>query len=368
MKIESVELRRIHLPLEAPFRTSFGTQHDREVLLVRVRTPETDGWGECCAMSDPLYSSEYVDAAEDVLERFLIPDLLSQSEVTAARVAPLLAKYKGHRMAKAALEMAVLDAELRDVGDLLRRAPRSGPRPRPKSASRSASWTPSPSCSTRSTRVRRATAMCGSSSRSSLVGTSNPCGPSASASVTTSTAGRRQHRLRTGRRAASRQAGRLRPAAHRAAAGEEDIRRHAELASADRDTDLPRRVDRVGSSTLPTRSRSGPAAIINIKPGRVGGYLEAKKIHDVCRGQRHRRSGAAACSRPASAAPPTRPSPPCPASRCPATSRPPTGSTPTTSPTRSFSRTADSASPPGPVSASPPTHTSSRSSPRACAK
>ncbi len=28
--------------------------------------------------------------------------------------------------------------------------------------------------------------------------------------------------------------------------------------------------------------RLGAAAIINVKPGRVGGYLEAKKIHDVC--------------------------------------------------------------------------------------
>ena len=85
MRIESVELRRIHLPLVSPFRTSFGVQHDREVLLVRVRTATAEGWGECVAMSEPLYSSEYIDAAEDVLRRFLIPPLLAAERLTAAR-------------------------------------------------------------------------------------------------------------------------------------------------------------------------------------------------------------------------------------------------------------------------------------------
>ena len=114
MRIESVELRRIHLPLVSPFRTSFGVQHDREVLLVRVRTATAEGWGECVAMSDPLYSSEYLGAAQEVLRLFLIPPLLAAERLTAARVEPLLAAIKGHRMAKAALEMAVLDAETRE--------------------------------------------------------------------------------------------------------------------------------------------------------------------------------------------------------------------------------------------------------------
>lgn len=113
MKIDSIELRRIHMPLVSPFRTSFGTQTEREILMLRVRTPESEGWGECVAMSDPLYSSEYIDGVEDVLRRFLIPDLLAMDDVLAHLVAPRLRGYKGHRMAKAALEMAVLDAELR---------------------------------------------------------------------------------------------------------------------------------------------------------------------------------------------------------------------------------------------------------------
>ena len=116
MKLTGVELRRIAMPLVAPFRTSFGTQTSRDVLLLRVVTDEAEGWGECVAMSDPLYSSEYVDAAADVLTRFLVPAVAASDALDANAVAGLLAPFKGHRMAKAALEMGVLDAELRASG------------------------------------------------------------------------------------------------------------------------------------------------------------------------------------------------------------------------------------------------------------
>src|SRR5204863_9413456 len=72
MKLESVELRRISMPLVSPFRTSFGTEVTKDALLVRVHTPDAEGWGECVAMGEPLYSAEYVDSAQDVLRRFLL--------------------------------------------------------------------------------------------------------------------------------------------------------------------------------------------------------------------------------------------------------------------------------------------------------
>ncbi|SHF69851.1 O-succinylbenzoate synthase [Jatrophihabitans endophyticus] len=121
MKLVGVELRRIALPLVAPFRTSFGTQTDRDVLLVRAVTDDAEGWGECVAMADPAYSPEYVDAAADVLTRFLVPALAAAPELDAQRVGPLLARFKGHPMAKAALETALLDAELRALGRPLAR-------------------------------------------------------------------------------------------------------------------------------------------------------------------------------------------------------------------------------------------------------
>jgi len=116
MKLNAVELRRIAIPLVAPFRTSFGTQTKRDILLVRVETPEADGWGECVALSEPVYSSEYVEGAAHVIREHLVPRLFEAGSLSAARVAPVLEPVRGHRMAKAAVEAAILDAELRASG------------------------------------------------------------------------------------------------------------------------------------------------------------------------------------------------------------------------------------------------------------
>jgi O-succinylbenzoate synthase len=113
MRLEAVELRRIRMPLVAPFRTSSGTEAVRDVLLLRAITDECDGRGECCALSEPLYTSEYVDGCEQVLRHHLLPRLFAAAALTAAAVAEVLRPVHGHRMAKAAIEMAVLDAELR---------------------------------------------------------------------------------------------------------------------------------------------------------------------------------------------------------------------------------------------------------------
>jgi o-succinylbenzoate synthase len=116
VKLEGVELRRIAMPLVFPFRTSFGTQTAKDALLLRVVTSEGEGWGECVTSQHPLYSSEYTDAAVDVLRRFFVPALAAAPELRANTVAATLGQFHGHRMAKAAVEMAVLDAELRARG------------------------------------------------------------------------------------------------------------------------------------------------------------------------------------------------------------------------------------------------------------
>lgn len=119
MKIEAVELVRVAMPLVSPFRTSFGTQTSRDILLVHVKGPDADGWGECVAMNEPLYSAEYADGAQAVIERFLLPRLWEIPDVSADQVKPALAGVKGHPMAKASIEMAVLDAELCARGESL---------------------------------------------------------------------------------------------------------------------------------------------------------------------------------------------------------------------------------------------------------
>ncbi|HEX8509835.1 MAG TPA: o-succinylbenzoate synthase [Propionibacteriaceae bacterium] len=113
MRLEGVELRRVRLPLVAPFQTSFATETVRDALLIRAVSEGVEGWGECVAGMEPRYSSEYVDGAQAVITRYLGPALLAEGNLTAETVAQVLAPFTGHRMAKAALEMAVLDVQLR---------------------------------------------------------------------------------------------------------------------------------------------------------------------------------------------------------------------------------------------------------------
>ena len=116
MNIEGFELRRVAMPLVSPFRTSFGTQTARDILLVKVVTDAANGWGECVTLPDPIYSPEYTEGAVDAMKRFLIPALAASGVADAPAVGEALKKFKSHRMAKGALEMAVLDAELRAEG------------------------------------------------------------------------------------------------------------------------------------------------------------------------------------------------------------------------------------------------------------
>lgn len=113
MRIESVELRRVRLPLVVPFRTSLGLTRQRDALLVKVMTSDGEGWGECTAMTEPTYTSEYVGGAEQVMLHHLLPRLLAFPDIGSDSVAGDLGYVKGHPMAKCAIEMAVLDAELR---------------------------------------------------------------------------------------------------------------------------------------------------------------------------------------------------------------------------------------------------------------
>jgi len=110
------ELRRLRMPLVRPFRTSFGTESVREVMVIRVVTEQGEGWGESSIESEPLYLSEFHNAADYVFVEHLIPRLFAAAPFHVHDVAAILAPVKGHRMAKAALEMALLDAQLHAEG------------------------------------------------------------------------------------------------------------------------------------------------------------------------------------------------------------------------------------------------------------
>jgi O-succinylbenzoate synthase len=117
VRLRLVQLIEVRLPLVRPFRTSFGEERDKRAILVHVVADEAEGWGECVAGSGPDYSSEWIDGAWAVMERFLVPGVLAGGTIEQPDdVGRRLRGVRGHRMAKAAVEAAVLDAVLRDEG------------------------------------------------------------------------------------------------------------------------------------------------------------------------------------------------------------------------------------------------------------
>jgi len=288
MSLGAVELVRVAMPLVAPFRTSFGTETSRDVLLLRVELDGATGWGECVAGDHPYYSSEYVVAAADVLRRYLVPALRTADaaaraagrSLTPSAVAPALARIKGHRMAKAALETAVLDAWLRarttSLGDFLGATRSSVPCGVSVGIMDSVpelldavdgylaegyvriklkiepGWDVGP---VRAVRER--------------------FGDDVLLQVDANTA----YTLHD-----APQLARLDPFGLlliEQPLDEEDVRGHAELAR------LVRTPICLDESIVSARAAAdaialGACAIVNVKPGRVGGYLESRRIHDVC--------------------------------------------------------------------------------------
>jgi o-succinylbenzoate synthase len=113
MKIDSITLRELHMPLVHFFETSFGRVYRRVILLVSVDAGGVRGWGECVAGEDPFYSPEWSETAWPTIKTFLAPALLKNEVKSGRDCSALFARVRGHRMAKAGLENAVWDAEAR---------------------------------------------------------------------------------------------------------------------------------------------------------------------------------------------------------------------------------------------------------------
>ncbi|WP_235561608.1 o-succinylbenzoate synthase [Microbacterium sp. Leaf436] len=284
----SLDLLTLRLPLVSPFRTSFGVQTDRTPMLVRVEAAvgarTVIGWGECVALPRPVYSSEFLDGARQIIASEIAPALRSAQtsgiEVTAENVGDLLAPIRGHRMAKAAVEMAVLDAQLR-------------------ASDRSfASW-----LGVTATRV--------ASGVSVGIQDSVPMLLDVVGGYLAEGYRRVKLKIEPGWdvepvRAVRERFGdiplqvdantayRLGDAAHlrrldafdllliEQPLADEDLRQHSLLA---RQLQTPVCLDEsiVSAETAADAIALGASAIINVKPGRVGGYVEARRVHDVAR-------------------------------------------------------------------------------------
>lgn len=116
MKIDSIMLREIRMPLVYPFVTSFGKTTDRRILIVELQSEGLTAWGECVAGEHPFFSDEMIDTAWLITEQELAPRLVGKDVANGRAVPDLLLQVRGHRMAKAALENAVWDLEAQVKG------------------------------------------------------------------------------------------------------------------------------------------------------------------------------------------------------------------------------------------------------------
>ncbi len=114
--VRAVELRLVGLPLVRPFRTSFGESSEKVCILTRVETEEAEGWGECVADVDPGFSEEFNEGAWFVIRDFLTPALFAAGDVQPGDLERVFAGVRGNPMSKAALINAFVDAWLRAEG------------------------------------------------------------------------------------------------------------------------------------------------------------------------------------------------------------------------------------------------------------
>jgi O-succinylbenzoate synthase len=95
--------------LVAPFETSFGVEEDRACIVVAMRAGGLTGYGECVASAEPGYCYETTTTAWHILRDFLVPAVLGQE---LSDILSLIARYRrvrGNPLAKAGLEMSAWD-------------------------------------------------------------------------------------------------------------------------------------------------------------------------------------------------------------------------------------------------------------------
>jgi O-succinylbenzoate synthase len=116
MQIDHIDLRIVRLPLVRPFQTSSSHKSYLDHILVRVEAGGVVGWGECASPSDPYYCPETTETCWHLLKDFLVPAVLGREWSTIEELVGFYRPVKGNRFAKAGLEMACWDALARSKG------------------------------------------------------------------------------------------------------------------------------------------------------------------------------------------------------------------------------------------------------------
>ena len=116
MKLERITLRQIRMPLVHFFETSFSRTYERDIILVEVDGGGISGWGEVTAGENPFYNEEWYGSAWMILRDYVAPRVLPKEFAAPEDVYPLTKHIRGHNMARGGLEAAVWDLAARIAG------------------------------------------------------------------------------------------------------------------------------------------------------------------------------------------------------------------------------------------------------------
>ena len=128
MKIEKISLRQIRMPLVHFFETSFGRTYERDIVLVEVLSEGVSGWGEITCGEKPFYNEEWTDSAWLIVRDYVAPRILGDAIDGPDEIAPRTSHIRGHRMARGGVEAAVWDLAARQAGIPLWKAIGAGAR------------------------------------------------------------------------------------------------------------------------------------------------------------------------------------------------------------------------------------------------
>ncbi len=109
MKIDKVEIRHIKMKLVSPFKSANGIENYEEHIIIKVESENLIGWGECVAQSNPSYTYETVETAWHILSEFIIPKILNKDFYSLNEILSTWQWIRGHNMAKAGIEAALWD-------------------------------------------------------------------------------------------------------------------------------------------------------------------------------------------------------------------------------------------------------------------
>ena len=119
MKLDRIVLRHLQMPLVHFFETSFSRTYSRHIVIVEAVSDGLSGWGEITAGENPFYNEEWTESAWLIARDYVAPRLVNRELASASDVDSLTRHIRGHNMARGGVEAAVWDLQARRNGNPL---------------------------------------------------------------------------------------------------------------------------------------------------------------------------------------------------------------------------------------------------------